>query len=344
MSTSRSKRDIDVPGTHGAVIYTVDVGVGSPPTQYTLIADTGSSNTWIGANKAYVATSARTETADTFSISYGSGSVSGQEYIDQVNLGGALTIEKQSIGGAKQSKGFDEVDGILGLGPVDLTTGTLSPDSGATIPTVADNAFSSGLIPSNIFGIYIPHSNNPNPVAGGEISLGGEDNSKFTGQITFVPITANSPANTFWGIDATFAYGSTALGTTAGIVDTGTTLLLLAHDWLSKITAVTGATEDKASGLLHVPASTVPKLETLTITVGGTPFTLTPEQYTVPPSYYSAIGINADSTDAYFWFHSIGTNFGEGIDFILGLKFLEHYYSVYDATNSRVGLATAIAP
>lgn len=39
------------------VTYTTSVGVGSPPTQYTLLIDTGSSNTWVGAGKAYVKTS-----------------------------------------------------------------------------------------------------------------------------------------------------------------------------------------------------------------------------------------------------------------------------------------------
>lgn len=39
------------------VTYTTSVGVGSPATQYTLLIDTGSSNTWVGAGKAYVKTS-----------------------------------------------------------------------------------------------------------------------------------------------------------------------------------------------------------------------------------------------------------------------------------------------
>jgi hypothetical protein len=38
------------------VIYTANVGVGEPPTGYTLIIDTGSSNTWVGANQPYIPT------------------------------------------------------------------------------------------------------------------------------------------------------------------------------------------------------------------------------------------------------------------------------------------------
>ena len=43
------------------------------------------------------------------------------------------------------------------------------------------------------------------------------------------PITETSPASDYWGIDQSIFYGDESiLGTTAGIVDTGTTLILLA--------------------------------------------------------------------------------------------------------------------
>ena len=50
------------------------------------------------------------------------------------------------------------------------------------------------------------------------------------------PLTHTYPASLYWGIDATLKYGNangsapvTILNTTAGIVDTGTTLLGLTH-------------------------------------------------------------------------------------------------------------------
>jgi len=57
----------------------VDVGVGSPPTYYTLVLDTGTANTWVGANKAYIRTSASEETSDSVAVQYGGGSFSGIE-------------------------------------------------------------------------------------------------------------------------------------------------------------------------------------------------------------------------------------------------------------------------
>jgi hypothetical protein len=96
------------------VTYLASVGVGSPATTYSLLIDTGSSNTWLGADKSYVKTSTSTSTGKSFSVSYGSGSVSGTEYTDKVTLSSSLVITKQSIGVASSASGFDGEDGILG--------------------------------------------------------------------------------------------------------------------------------------------------------------------------------------------------------------------------------------
>ena len=37
---------------------------------------------------------------------------------------------------------------------------------------------------------------------------------------------------------------------------------------------------------------------------------------------------------------NIGTPSGQGLDFILGMAFLERHYSVFDSANKLVGLAT----
>ena len=47
------------------------------------------------------------------SVSYGSGSFSGEQYTDTLTLGD-LTITNQGISVASQSSGFQGVDGILG--------------------------------------------------------------------------------------------------------------------------------------------------------------------------------------------------------------------------------------
>ncbi|PFH52246.1 hypothetical protein AMATHDRAFT_46374 [Amanita thiersii Skay4041] len=320
-----------------AVVYAASVGVGSPATTYSLLIDTGSSNTWVGAGRAYVVTSTSVRTADSVSVTYGSGSFSGTEFIDTVSITSGLVIPQQSIGVASRSSGFDGFDGILGIGPVDLTLGTLSPDRNTLIPTVTDNAFSRGVITANEIGISFEPTNSLESL-NGELTWGGIDSSKFAGSLTFAPLTSTSPSNLFWGIDQSVRYGSTSiLSRTAGIVDTGTTLILLASDAISRYQSLTGAVFDGATGLLRLTTTQFANLQSLFFNVNGVDLEVTPNAQIWPRNLNSAIG--GSSSFVYLIVGDIGTPSGEGFDFINGYTFLERYYSVFDTANRRVGFA-----
>lgn len=119
-----------VPFTDAIIHGVVSVGVGSPATQYSLILDAISANTWVGAGKAYVSTNTSTATGQNVGFRYGAGveasKFSGKEYTDQVTLVPDLVVTAQSIGVAETSTGFQGFDGVLGLGPTALSLGTLS--------------------------------------------------------------------------------------------------------------------------------------------------------------------------------------------------------------------------
>ena len=87
-----------------------------------------------------------------------------------------LVIENQSIGVASKAQGFSDVDGILGIGPVDLTDGTLS--TGQPVPTVTDNLFAQGTIAQDSLGISYEPTTTEGAV-NGELSFGGVDSSKY---------------------------------------------------------------------------------------------------------------------------------------------------------------------
>ena len=57
----------------------------------------------------------------------------------------------------------------------------------------------------------------------------------------------------------------------------------------------------------------------------------------VLPQLNTAIG--GDPNSIYLVIGDIGTRTGAGLDFINGQTFLERFYSVFDTTNSRVGIA-----
>ena len=113
------------------------------------------------------------------------------------------------------------------MGPTGLTVGTFFPDRSQAVPTVVDNLVAQGDIEDAVLGVSFNPLSSDEP--DGELSFGDFDETKFVDELIFTPITATSPASHYWGIDITAVYGETTiLPTTAGIVDTGTTLILLA--------------------------------------------------------------------------------------------------------------------
>ena len=115
------------------------------------------------------------------------------------------------------------------------------------MPTVTDNLFSSGVIGAKQVGISFEPTTSLS-VTNGQLTFGGVDTSKFNGTLhtlyvsqlyysflfyknTCSPITSTSPSNEFVGVDQSITYGSAGtsiLASTAGIADTGTTLILIA--------------------------------------------------------------------------------------------------------------------
>ncbi|KAG6834482.1 hypothetical protein H0H93_009407 [Arthromyces matolae] len=160
---------------HGLWAYTATVGVGNPPQPHDLLVDTGSSNTWVNATTPYVVSNTSIQTEDGFALRYGSGAVTGWEYLDQISLGDDFVLHNQSIGVANS----------VGLGRTNLTNGTLWPSTTATIPTVIDNAYEQGLISSKILGLYFEPSTEQEVENWGEVTFGGFDKAKIVGDLTY---------------------------------------------------------------------------------------------------------------------------------------------------------------
>lgn len=145
--------------------------------------------------------------------------------MDTITLTSNLVIEQQSIGVASMSTGMDSMDGILGLGPVDLTWGTVRNTE--EVPTVMDNLYAQNMIGSEVFGVFFSPANAGD--TSGELTFGGYDQSKITGDVGYAHLTSTSPAAGFWGVDQSIDYGKTKiLNDATGIIDTGTTLILIA--------------------------------------------------------------------------------------------------------------------
>ena len=120
-------------------------------------------------------------------------------------------------------------------------------------------------------------------------------------------------------LDQSITYGNSTtpiLTTTAGIVDTGTTLLYLATDAFQAYQRATGATLDRNTGLLKLSSSEFKNLQSLFFHIGGTTFEMTPNAQIWPRSLNSELGGDEDSI--YLVAADNGQNSGQGLDFING--------------------------
>lgn len=114
--------------------------------------------------------------------------------------------------------------------------------------------------------------------------------------------------------------------------------MLIATDAFQRYKSATGGVDDSNTGLLRLTTAQFGKLQSLFFTAGGSTFQLTANAQIWPRSLNTAIGGTASSI--YLIVGDLGSPSGEGLDFIMGQSFLERFYSVYDTSNGRVGLAT----
>lgn len=336
-----NRRDVTVPTAESqAVVYIAQVNFGSSTTEYNLVVDTGSSNTWVGAGQPWTPDSSTTSDNEAVSVIYGSGQMEGTLYTGPVSLGSGITAQEQGFALAEFAQGFQGYDGILGIGPEDLTLGTILENPTETIPTITQSLIQSGVIGQALVGVFFePSSTN---TAEGELSFGAPNPARYTGELVYYPVTGTGPASRYWGIDQSITYGSTTiLSNTAGIVDTGTALIHLASNAFLTYQAATGALLDlpapAGTGLLYLTTDQYSQLQNLDFHIGSDTYTLVPNAQIWPRALNAVIGGTSDRV--YLIVTNLDTPSGVGLDFVNGMSFLERYYSVYDSDQNRIGFA-----
>ncbi|KAF9994538.1 hypothetical protein BGZ80_009834 [Entomortierella chlamydospora] len=326
-----------IPALNNEFSYFIEVDMGTPAQKTELLFDTGSSLVWV-ADSQFKGSKSKTIKDLKFAnlLEYGSGNVTIDFYSDSLAIGGYKV--KQSFGIASNVSAIG-TNGIIGFGPLDLAGVTNQHNKTYAIPTPMDNFYSSHQISTEVVGVdFRPIWNGAQQASNGEIDIGGIDHSKYKGKLTYIPVTKKSPAKYYWGVDIPrISFGNHVASTgRSGIVDTGTTLILLQQNILEKLFSyVPGATLDSNTTLYTIPHGKLNKLKDITFTIGSKPFTLTPQQYMIPQNQYE----NWELTKGvhYTYFSTLG--FDASLDAIIGQKFLENYYSVFDTTHHRVGLA-----
>ena len=311
------------------------VKIGSPPQEFQVIYDTGSSNLWIpevgcvhcgykwihGGKNKYDSKSSDSfvEDGSEFSIQYGSGAVSGVFAKDTVVLADDISVDNQKFATIHDAAGmglgytFAYFDGILGLGFDSISVG------GAE--TVFHNAIDQGKVEKPMFAFYLGDN------ADGELTFGGYDDDKFEGdELTWVPLSDA----TYWRIDMdAVKIGEFSIGESDAIVDSGTSLIIGPKMDILAIALEIGA-KPTLTGQYTIDCEKVAGLPDMTWTIAGKEYTVAGKKLVIQSAGMCI-------------FAMMGMDFPKpGPQWILGDVFMREYYTVFDYAEKRVGFAKAV--
>lgn len=328
--------------------YYGPITIGTPPQDFTVIFDTGSSNLWVPSvqcldakvgkaacltHNTYNSSESTTyqEDGTTFILRYGTGQLKGFDSIETVGFGG-VDVPNQTFGEAVSEPGITFVaakfDGLFGLGYPGLAVNDVIPPF--------NTGWNDGLWENNLFSFYL--NRDPTGEEGGTIHFGYENTDYYKPETQiWYPVTREL----YWQIDMdeTFVTDNgeqvaiACNGGCAAIVDSGTSLITGPQEDTDKINRAIGAIPFIAGEWL-VRCKNIPDMPTVTFILGGTEYTLTAEQY-VLQVYDEA----SDTTECLSAFIGMDIPPPAGPLWILGDAFMGQYYTTFDFENNRVGIA-----
>jgi cathepsin D len=255
-----------------------------------------------------------------FSIQYSTGELSGYLSKDTVTVAG-MAVNKQIFGEALTEPGTTFIaakyDGILGMGWPAISVHHVTP--------VFQNMVAQSLVDKSEFAFYLDRS--PGAKEGGELLLGGTDPAHYSGNFTYVPLTAQ----TYWkfkmdGINIGGIPSFSCFFGCQAIADTGTSLFIGPPDEVAKLNTDLGF--KKRLTTWTIDCSDVDKLPDISFVIGGVPMTLTGKEYTLNEEGVCFSGFSS-------------LELPTGLQWILGDMFIRAYYTVFDVGNSRLGFSRA---
>ncbi|PAV92366.1 hypothetical protein WR25_09837 [Diploscapter pachys] len=294
MDQLRSRHEVLATGSQPIIdyfddSYLINITVGTPPQQVTVILDTGSSNLWVidAACKSKVcdgypesdytkhkfnttASSTFVKEKTEFFIDYSPGYCSGYQGKDTITFGG-LTVQVQEFGVANmlaEVYGYQQMDGIFGLGWPALAVNKVIPPM--------QNVLSQ--LDAPLFTIWLDRKLDIDMGgAAGLITYGALDIVNCDSTVNYVPLSAE----TYWQFKIqAFSIGTYSESKSEDVMsDTGTVWIRTPNDVINNIVKQTGAKFDWINEMYTVNCSTMYNQPDLIWTINNV-------QYKVPSVEY----------------------------------------------------------
>nr|GAT42532.1 acid protease [Mycena chlorophos] len=319
-----------------------NISIGTPPQTLTVVFDTGSTTLEVASTLCGTACSNQVQfnasesstfidehTTNTISFATGVGvdpvvnndyTLSLRSSVDTVAIGDLMAPSTSFFLITNQTAKFniDPFSGILGVG------------------ATAENVFASFVnqgLPS-LFSLFLT----PLAVGNAELTLGGIDTTKFSGDLIFASLPANP--RTTWSLASPqiFVNGETTSVLTASrnvIFDSGTSNILFPTATANAIYAIISPNIQPYApepGAYGIPCADIPSL-TAVISVTFTDQAGLPFNLTIPTSELNVGPFAGNETICQTLINAF-----DGLS-LLGGSLFKHYYSVWDVGNKRMGFA-----
>jgi hypothetical protein len=323
--------------------YLSNITLGTPPQQFTIVPDTGSSNLWVidstcntqacrgqptsGWTKRRfnrMASSSYVEDGRDFSITYGSGSCRGKLGVDTLGFA-SMMITGQMFGYSTTIAdvfGYQPHDGIMGLGWPDLAVDQVVPPVQNLLPQLDQPLFVAWL---DLRGLVFGDGQ------GGLMTYGALDTVHCAAQVDYVTLSSR----TYWQfpIDGYTMADQSNMRSAQVISDTGTSWIGLPTADMNNVVRATNARYDAQNQLYYVPCTASATLPDMVFTIGG-------KQYPIPAMEYVEDLELGGGNCALTFFAFNGGGFGPA--WILGDTFLRQYCNIYHVGNGAIGFAMAM--
>ena len=291
-----------------------------------MLVDTGAANSWVMGSDC-TSTACRTHTTfgkpdsktlevsqKPFSLSYGTGSVSGVVVSDIIGFSDMHM--SWSFGSASNtSDDFNTIpiDGILGLG---------RPKSNIMgVPTFMEAVNDAKLFPANLFGVHLQREADGS--MDGEITFGSPDVTKYGGDLVYTDTIANG-ADWEIPVDDVIVNGVPCrLSGNTAIIDTGTSFILLPPEDAKQVHGKIPGSQQNGE-TYTIPCDTTTSIQ---IVFSNMRYTLSPEDYIGRP----VTGGNRCASNV-IGLAAMGPN-----QWLLGDTFLKNVYTVFDVDHNRIG-------
>ncbi|CAG8453202.1 7105_t:CDS:1 [Acaulospora morrowiae] len=242
-----------------------------------------------------------------------------QGYLAEIDMSLAgLTVSKQRFGlsyNISSEFAAYPFDGILGLSPREYPNiGNLNP-----IKTLINQNTIDPYV-----SFHLSRYDDTNKGDQGTLTLGGIDNSKFTGSINYNNLTDSTE---WWqvSIDNVMVAGKSTVQQRSAIIDTGTTVITAPRKDADEIHSIISGIYNPAYEMYTIPCTTV---FNMSLVFGGILYQIDDRDIIIRQNGICLSGMIPDSTIGSAW--------------VVGDVFLKNVYTVFNYANLSVGFAPSV--